>query len=501
MSTHLIPERPSIIEQIRAEVRGLPYRPAKRKSTTDRSRPSPEEIRRLFTVEKGNRWMELARRQPAAKQLFGELWHEGELCMLFAGTNTGKSVLAVQIGESIARGKGIAPFACQAERARVLYIDFELTRSQFGLRYSQEEEDYLFSDNFFRAEYNFLPGPSPGVDANELLIAGIEYKVNQAGATVLIIDNITCLQGGTENSAVALSLMKNLKALKKEYHLSILVLAHTPKRRNAAQPISDDDLHGSKLLMNFADSAFAIGKSTADIDLCYLKQIKQRNTRQRYGDDNVCLCRMQKSGTFLQFQFEGYSAERSQLVTRTAADRLHLAAEIAGLSAGGLSQREISRKLGIGLATVNKLLRAEDASNEGCAEMKMHECADDAGSENEKCVKAAPAGKLTIGETLKAMQPPNNAEHVNKIADSFPADPLGVDFIIEDRLTGDTPVKQVFVNDVGQKAAYPLNSDTGRGVEVTEIDETPPPVQTCRLNPDPVQAPAALSNSPTMGNV
>jgi len=353
-------ERPAIIEQLRAEARGLPYRPAKRKKRPDPVVPTREDVHRLFTVERGSRWMELARREPEAKMLLGELWHQGELCMLFADTNIGKSVLAVQIGESIARGQGMGPFTCQAPPAQVLYLDFELSKTQFGLRYSKDDEDHQFSDNFFRAQYNFVPDPPPGVDENELLIAAIEYKINLVKATVLIIDNITCLRGGTENAAVALSLMKSLKSLKAEHNLSILVLAHTPKRRNPTQPISADDLHGSKLLINFADSAFAIGKSTLEADLCYLKQIKQRNTRQRYGADNVCLCRIQKPGAFLHFTFEGFSAEDQHLLSRNAASRQEFARKIAALAATGLSQREISRQMGIALSTVNRLLRYAD---------------------------------------------------------------------------------------------------------------------------------------------
>jgi hypothetical protein len=386
MSTNPSSERPSFIEQLRTESRGLPYRPAKRKKRSEPAPPDPKDSHRLFTVESGNRWMELARREPEAKMLFGELWHQGELCMLFADTNIGKSVLAVQIGESIARGQSIAPFACQAPPARVLYIDFELSKTQFGLRYSNGPEDHQFSDNFFRAQYNFIPDPPPNVDENHLLIAAIEYKIKLVKATVLIIDNITCLRGGTENSAVALSLMKSLKALKTDHKLSILVLAHTPKRRNATQPISADDLHGSKLLINFADSAFAIGKSTAETDLCYLKQIKQRNTGQRYGPENVCLCRIQKSGSFLHFKFEGHSPEHHHLLTRNAAARQQFANKIAALAAAGLSQRDISKQLNIGLATVNRLVRCvphvRDAMRE-CADMQMRECADEISTDDE----------------------------------------------------------------------------------------------------------------------
>jgi len=349
-------ERPASVEQIRAQARGVPYQPTKRKMTKERYLPSPEDCHSLFTIERGSRWLNLARREPEAKQLFGELWHQHELCMMFADTNIGKSVLAVQIGESIARGQGVGPFACQAEPERVAYFDFELTRSQFLMRCSKDKEDYQFSDNFYRAEFNFVGDLSPGVDENELLIAAIEYKINSVNARVVILDNITCLRGGTENSAVALSLMKSLKALKTANKLSILVLAHTPKRRNATKPITADDLHGSKLLVNFADSAFAIGKSSAEAGLCYLKQIKQRNTVQCYGEDNVCLCRIRKPGTLLQFKFEGYSAERHHLLSRTAAERLQLANQAASLSVAGFSQRAIARQLGIGLATVNKWL-------------------------------------------------------------------------------------------------------------------------------------------------
>ncbi|MDP9081853.1 MAG: hypothetical protein M3O71_30945, partial [Bacteroidota bacterium] len=74
-------ERPSYIEQLRAESRGLPLRPAQ-KQRPERARPTPEDAHRLFTIERGNRWLELARREPEAKMLLGELWHQGELCML-----------------------------------------------------------------------------------------------------------------------------------------------------------------------------------------------------------------------------------------------------------------------------------------------------------------------------------------------------------------------------------------------------------------------------------
>jgi len=66
MPTNPSSERPPIIEQLRAESRGLPYRPAK-KTRPEPCQPSPEDCRRLFTIENGNRWMELARREPEGR--------------------------------------------------------------------------------------------------------------------------------------------------------------------------------------------------------------------------------------------------------------------------------------------------------------------------------------------------------------------------------------------------------------------------------------------------
>ncbi|MBD1395499.1 AAA family ATPase [Mucilaginibacter glaciei] len=349
--------RPDCIEQIRAEVRGTTFRPAKRRAKNVVTKFDPDDCRYLLSIATGNRWMELGEREPEAKMLFGELWFQNELCILFADTNVGKSVLAVQIGHSIAQGKAVAPFTLQAPPATVLYIDFELSTQQFYRRYSNGKQVYKFSENFYRAQFNTgYQVESDAPQNDDLLIAAIEYKIKQVHATVLIIDNISCLRGGTENASVALRLIKNLKDLKTDHNLSILVLAHTPKRRNPGLPLSADDLHGSKLLINLADSAFAIGTSSADRQLRYLKQIKQRSSAQAYGEDNICLCRIIKPHDFLQMQFEGHSHERLHLRTRHMLNRELLAPKVAELAAKGYKQRQISSELGIALGVVNKLM-------------------------------------------------------------------------------------------------------------------------------------------------
>ena len=351
--------RPPIIENLRAEIRGETLRPAKRNKSTQ---PDPELARHLFTVYSCKRWMELGKREAPAKMLFGEFWYQHEICFLFANTNSGKSVLAVQIGNAIARGSKAGPFPCQTQPAKVLYADFELSNLQFHHRYNHNGKDHQFHENFLRAQFN--PGaenPDPenidNFQSDEYLLAALEYRIQHLKATVLIIDNISCLGGGTGNAEGALRIMNRLNSLRKQYKLSILVLAHTPKRRNPAMSLSSSDLLGSKLLINFADSAFTIGISHTDNSLRYLKQIKQRNSEQVYGQDNVCLCRIQKLRSFLKFNFEGHSAERPHLPGNTNAHNVQLTAQIKQLAAEGLTQREIGKRLGISLGLVNKLGR------------------------------------------------------------------------------------------------------------------------------------------------
>jgi hypothetical protein len=352
------PERPAVIEILRAETRGYP-RPIPAASASRQTAPviSADDTRHIFKLFTGNRWLELGEREPDPQMLFGELWHQNELCILFADTNAGKSVLAVQIADSIASHRPIRPFSLTAKKSVVLYIDFELSCKQFHHRYSEAKGGYRFSGDFYRAQLNQQTDmPDDPKTYDRYIIAAITDRIRQINATVLMIDNITCMRGGTENAAVALRLMKNLKELKHDHHLSILVLAHTPKR-NPAKPITSDDLQGSKLLINFADSAFSIGASKTQPGVSYLKQIKQRNTAQRYGAGNVCLCRIIKPANFLKFEFTGHGHERDHLYQPKRYNREELAQQIAQLLEQGHSQRQISKELNIPLTTVNRMVK------------------------------------------------------------------------------------------------------------------------------------------------
>jgi hypothetical protein len=321
---------------------------------------------RLLQTKSANDWLKDAGKLPVAQTLFGSFWFENELCIMFADTNLGKSVLAVQIGDCLSRGQSLQPFHnAQKAPSRVLYIDFELSAKQFEARYtSNTDGTYAFSNEFFRAEFNpaayvhYLHG-----DYEKFLDEAFNRAILDLGPDVLIIDNITYLSKGTERTGAALALMQSLKALKQKRKLSILVLAHTPKR-NAQKPLTVNDLQGSKMLINFADSAFAIGQSYSQPGLRYLKQIKQRNQGQEYGEDNVCLVSQQKEANFLKFKFEGQAHERDHLPRRVNLDKETIHRQAINLHQQGRSLRQIADQLGIHFSTAGRIIQVAREAGE-----------------------------------------------------------------------------------------------------------------------------------------
>ena len=301
----------------------------------------------LFTVKSANDWINDAMKRPIPKMLFSEFWFEGEICILFADTNLGKSILAVQIGDSISKGTAIRGFKLESHKQQILYFDFELSDKQFENRYSENfMNHYKFNENFKRIELN----PDADIPNNETfenhLNHSLENTIIKTNSKVLIIDNLTYLKNETEKAKNALPLMKLLKRLKSKYNLSILVLAHTPKR-DLSKPITRNDLAGSKMLINFVDSCFSIGESNKDKSFRYFKQIKSRNTEILYDGENVIVSQIEKQSNFLQFEFVDFGSELEHLKQFTENDKEELEANILELKAQNpnLSLRQIAKQL------------------------------------------------------------------------------------------------------------------------------------------------------------
>lgn len=301
----------------------------------------------ILTYKKANEWIEAAKLRPNPKKLFGTFWFENEVCILFADTNVGKSILAMQISHSISKGEKFEGFDLESESQKVLYFDFELSDKQFQIRYTNEENQaFKFDENLIRIEINSDSLFEEDIPFEEILINSLVSLIEKTNAKVLIIDNLTYLSAENEKAKDALPLMKKLKKIKNKYGLSLLILAHTPKR-DASKGITKNDLSGSKMLINFCDSAFAIGESFQKNGLRYLKQIKVRNAIFEYDLNNIVLCQIKKSDSFLLFEYIGLDSEQKHLRIVSKEEKNDMIVSAIELNKQGFSNVEIAKRLGV----------------------------------------------------------------------------------------------------------------------------------------------------------
>lgn len=299
----------------------------------------------MLEIKSANQTILDAKLRPDPVKLWQTLWYEGELCCLYADSNVGKSIYAVQIANEIAL------------KQKVLYFDFELSDKQFQLRYTDENgKSYKFPDNLLRVSLS-----KDKIDYNNFencLISNIEDAAIQTDAKILIVDNLTYLCCETEKGGLAGRLMLRLVELKKKHSFSILVLAHTPKR-DMTKTITQNHLAGSKKIFNFVDSSFVIAFSAQGKNLRYVKQLKVRDGEFILDTNNVMICAIEKRNSLLQFVTMGFSTEREHLAARTEQGERELIEKIKQYSSEGYTQREIADLTGVSLSTVNRRLNSD----------------------------------------------------------------------------------------------------------------------------------------------
>ena len=125
----------------------------------------------IMSVKSANQWVDDAMQEPDPKTYFYDLLVEGECTVLFASSNAGKSVLATQMTEAVAREN------------TVLYLDCELSAKQFQMRYVEGKVSpiiHRFPDTLLRAEIR----PDDIVDTNleDAILTVLQLQPNTAAS-------------------------------------------------------------------------------------------------------------------------------------------------------------------------------------------------------------------------------------------------------------------------------------------------------------------------------
>ncbi len=302
---------------------------------------------------------------PPPPLLFGPLWFAGELLIVFGDTGSGKSILCTQIAYAISNLiSEVLSLEIDPVAKKVLYYDFELSPKQWELRYANYEtkEVHSFGDKFIRCSINDDELPN-GREYEEYFLEMLLKEIMIQEASIVVIDNITNLCDDLQKGNKAIKLMKKLKEITKIHGISILVIAHVPKRDDTL-PLNLNDMSGSKNLSNNADSIVAFGKSVHGRDIRYLKQLKVRNATQMYDEDNVIVCQIKKSDNFLRLEYLENDTERNLLMDAESA-RLHKRrSETKKLHKEGLSYRKIADIVGVKKSTIEKDMQKINQSPE-----------------------------------------------------------------------------------------------------------------------------------------
>ena len=295
----------------------------------------PTRINELFTG---------ANEPKPPEMLFDAFLMSGELTILCGPHGSGKSLLAIQIAEALARRRQIWNFAMPEERARkVLYVDLVASKAQFTRRYVSperyrrpRERTYKFSNNLFQVR------PGDELDGFD---KWLRTEIEDGGYEVIMIDDLAALRRAVETPRMIARLVRRLKRICDELDVSVLLLATTETTDEKA-PLR------RQMIFDSADSIFAVGITPSNNDRRYFVQTRSRNRRVVWNSTNAPVATIGRSDDgFLGFEFDHRTGPQLDSGQRSLICRLH------AMSIEGKSLRQIERETGISFSKVSRLIK------------------------------------------------------------------------------------------------------------------------------------------------
>lgn len=285
------------------------------------------------------------------RKIFGKFFFENEIALLLGDTNVGKTALAYDIAFATDNGYNFwgEPMCEIPGEKNIVFYDMENSKRQFAARYVHKG---FTLKNFTRVEFdqrniNFL--------SHDGFLEDLESRINVLVPNLFIIDNLSYLLNSA-SAKESIEFMKRLKSLKETYScISILIIAHT-KKRNMSRGLDQNDLYGSKFLMNFVDSAFGLGASVIDTSTRYLKQIKTRSA-EKYNQ----VAELEIEGEpYLHFELVEWTPECNHMKQGHSRETIiteAIAEQIKEMTAEGYSVREIANAIGVSKSSVGRVTR------------------------------------------------------------------------------------------------------------------------------------------------
>lgn len=260
---------------------------------------------------------------------------EKGLAMIFAPRGIGKTFFALDIAYAVATGSGLLGWTCE-EPAPVLWIDGEMPASTLQERLADiiaRNDKEPPDPNFFRIlAYDTLEGAGPDISTEQ---GQIELKPELEGVKLVIVDNLSSIvRSGKENEAESWVSIQEWALAQRRAGRTVLFVHHAGK---------GGDQRGTSKREDVLDTSIKLSRPSDynPIDgACF--NVEFSKARGVFGPDAE--------------PFEAKLTEDGW-ARRELADLRDQ--RIVELSADGLTQRGIATELGIGLATVNRVLKRE----------------------------------------------------------------------------------------------------------------------------------------------
>ncbi len=293
----------------------------------------------------------MAARSFPAVDLWHGLWYQGEMACLFGEPNVGKTILAMQIANVLSK-RGLKTF----------YYDFENAAHQFKARYKTDKSDHNSSDgNYIVKPLN--PNYSNAKLDSRSVLEYIKKDFTTERAPVIIIDDITHLIGSGDQADVRY-VLNTLRSWTQHFLVSILVLAHS-KRRKPSSLTTIDTLAGSFEFSYAFDSIFSLTRANqynAEHNNIshYIKHHKNRMGPVIYHDLNVITVKFgrDENNGFLQFNdFYTGGNERQLLRDYGYSTSEQINKAILQYKKLSFSTREIANIVGCSQSHVSRTIR------------------------------------------------------------------------------------------------------------------------------------------------
>jgi hypothetical protein len=228
-----------------------------------------------------------------------------------------------------------------------LYVDLVLRDEQFQARYSCRPPEMWPLERYRFAERLYRDRPRSADD----LCDWLRSTVRENRFEVVIIDDLSALSRTCDGTRETLALMRELRRVRDELNISILVLADSAEPGRSGL-VGETDLKRSRVLCGAADSVFAIGRHPQSPRDCYIVQTRSACAPVFWTEQNAPVCRAsQDESGFLRFVFD------ERFKPWMCENDRRLICRVKALRDIGRTYREIERELGISKSQAARLYK------------------------------------------------------------------------------------------------------------------------------------------------